>query len=103
MGYEFNIRLREADLEAIARSPTEIRSVPALLRAIPCYRGESEDGSCFFYSTDDSCADAWQSYVVVKEHCLEFCSYRSEDYQCITGFLFQQLMHLCGHFEIEDA
>lgn len=102
MGHEFNIRLRESDIHAIAADPRGI-SLQDLLRGIPCFRGSSEDGTTFFYCTDEPREGRWQSYIVIKDDRLEFCSYSGEDYRSIVYFLLHRLIDLCGRFEIEDA
>ena len=103
MGYEFTIRLREADLEAIRSDPRGTNSIDKLLQEIPCYKGMAEEGTRFFYSTDEAREIRWQSYIVVQGNRLELCSFHGADYQCIVPFLLSRLMDLCGHFEIEDA
>lgn len=103
MGYEFNIHLRETDLEAIRKDPRGTNPVAKLLQEIPCYKGMSEDGTRFFYGTDEASDSRWQSYIVIRETRLELCSFHEADYRCIVPFLLDRLMDLCGHFEIEDA
>lgn len=104
MGHEFIVRLNEADLRAIARDPRGCDSVDKLLREIPCYRGRSESGDCFFYDAGGEAGDGrWFSTIVPRPDRLEICTYRSEDARCIIDFLLWRLMDLCGRFEIEDA
>lgn len=103
MGQEYIVHLRESDLQSIRRNPFGPNTVDALLQKIPCYVGRSEDGAVFFYSVDKVTEGRWPSNISKEEQRLVICAYDSGDLRCIRTFLFDQLMDICGRFEIEDA
>ncbi len=101
MGYEFKVHLREDDLAAFSRFPNDSKSVDELLTSIPIFK--KKRGKAYTYCSVEGFDPDWYSTIHYDNLTLTICSYRDSDYRAIVFYLLEELMDICGHFEIEDA
>jgi hypothetical protein len=104
MGFEYNFRIAEQDIENLSRCPDGINDLDKLLRSAPHFIEENE--ATYFYSEEPENENRWPSTISMQEYGFCLCIYNrssgSSD-QKLMDYLIYELLNRCGHVDVEDA
>ncbi len=104
MGFEYNFKITEQDIESLAMNSDSIDNLDKLLRTAPCFIEKYK--STYTYSDEPENENRWPLTISVREYGFSLCIYNrspgSLDWKLMNYLIFE-LLNRCGHVEVEDA
>jgi hypothetical protein len=102
MGYEYNFKITQQDIDNLSRHPDGIDNLDKLLRLAPYFTEYSD--STYYYIENKENKDRWPSNILIQDYGFCLCIYDgssgSKDLE-IMDYLIYELLHRCGRVEVE--